>query len=89
KTYVAGTSYDLRKAQVLADTTAGKTKSVAIATTGSLVPQALQAAKDLESKGVGAVVVNCACVNPAMWRWFPPSRMWMCIPCLAVKKPTL
>ncbi|WP_204714731.1 hypothetical protein, partial [Escherichia coli] len=33
KTYVAGTSYDLRKAQVLADTTAGKTKSVAIATT--------------------------------------------------------
>ncbi|MGE9745777.1 transketolase C-terminal domain-containing protein [Bdellovibrio bacteriovorus] len=63
KTYVAGTSYDLRKAQVLADTTAGKTKSVAIATTGSLVPQALQAAKDLEAKGVGAVVVNCACVN--------------------------
>lgn len=63
KTYVAGANYDLKKAQILADTTAGKGKSVTIATTGSLVPQALQAAKDLESKGVGAVVVNSACVN--------------------------
>ncbi|MDG0815288.1 transketolase C-terminal domain-containing protein [Bdellovibrio svalbardensis] len=63
KTYVAGTAYDLKKAQVLADTTAGKAKSVTIATTGSLVPQALEAAKQLETQGVGAVVVNCANVN--------------------------
>lgn len=63
KTYVAGASYDLRNAQILADTTAGKAKCVTIATTGSLVPQALQAAKGLEAKGVGAVVVNAACVN--------------------------
>lgn len=63
KSYVAGAVYDLRKAQVLLDTTAGKTKAVTIATTGSLVPQALHAANDLASKGVGAIVVNCPCVN--------------------------
>lgn len=63
KTYVSGTSYDLKKAQVLIDTTAGKSKVVTIATTGSLVPQALEAAKQLESQGVGTIVVNCANVN--------------------------
>ncbi|MEK2689069.1 transketolase C-terminal domain-containing protein [Bdellovibrio sp. GT3] len=63
KSYVAGAKYDLKKAQVLADTTAGKAKSVTIATTGSLVPQALEAAKTLEAQGVGAVVVNCVNVN--------------------------
>ncbi len=63
KTYVNGASYDLKKAQILVDTTAGKAKAVTVATTGSLVPQALQAAKDLEAQGVGTVVVNCACVN--------------------------
>ncbi|WP_413612666.1 transketolase C-terminal domain-containing protein [Bdellovibrio sp. HCB-110] len=63
KSYVSPTSYELRKAQILIDTAKDKTKSVTIATTGSLVPQALQAAKDLEAKGVGTIVVNCACVN--------------------------
>jgi Transketolase len=63
KSYVQGAAYDTKKAQVLADTTAGKAKAVTIATTGSLVPQALLAAQELEKKGVGAVVVNCANVN--------------------------
>ncbi|QDK39172.1 transketolase C-terminal domain-containing protein [Bdellovibrio sp. NC01] len=63
KTFVAGAKYDLNKAQILADTTAGKSKSVTIATTGSLVPQALEAAKTLETKGIGSVVVNVAKVN--------------------------
>lgn len=63
KSYVSGFSYDLKKAQILVDTTAGKAKAVTIATTGSLVPQALQAAKDLETQGVGAIVINSACVN--------------------------
>lgn len=63
KSYVSPTSYDLRKAQILLDSTNGKNKTVTLATTGSLVPQALQAAKDLEAKGVGAIVINCACVN--------------------------
>ncbi|MEK2646887.1 transketolase C-terminal domain-containing protein [Bdellovibrio sp. BCCA] len=63
KSYVTPSSYDLKKAQILVDTAKDKTKSVTIATTGSLVPQALQAAKNLETKGVGAIVVNCACVN--------------------------
>ncbi|MNL47580.1 1-deoxy-D-xylulose-5-phosphate synthase [compost metagenome] len=63
KSYVAGATYDLNKAQVLKDTTAGKAKSVVIATTGSLVPQALEAATALEAKGVGAIVINSANVN--------------------------
>lgn len=63
KTYIAGATYSLDKAQVLKDTTAGKAKSVVIATTGSLVPQALEAATALEAKGVGAVVVNAANLN--------------------------
>ncbi|MNL30679.1 1-deoxy-D-xylulose-5-phosphate synthase [compost metagenome] len=63
KTYVAGATYNLDKAQILKDTTAGKTKSVVIATTGSLVPQALEAATALEAKGMGAIVVNAANLN--------------------------
>ncbi|WP_413585463.1 transketolase C-terminal domain-containing protein [Bdellovibrio sp. HCB274] len=63
KSYVAGAKYDLKKAQILADTTAGKSKSVTIATTGSLVPQALEASKTLEAQGIGSVVVNCVNVN--------------------------
>lgn len=63
KSYVTPASYDLKKAQILLDTTAGKTKAVTIATTGSLVPQALIAVKDLEAKGVGAIVVNCPNMN--------------------------
>jgi len=63
KTYVAGATYDLKKAQILADTSAGKAKAVTIATTGSLIPQALEAAKTLEAQGIGAIVVNSANVN--------------------------
>lgn len=63
KSYVAGATYDLKKAQILADNTAGKNKSVVLATTGSLIPQALLAAQELENKGIGSIVVNSACVN--------------------------
>jgi transketolase len=63
KTFVAGAKYDLKKAQILKDTTAGHAKSVVLATTGSLVLQALEAADKLASEGVGAVVVNCANIN--------------------------
>lgn len=63
KTYVAGATYDLKKARILADTSAGKAKAVTIATTGSLIPQALEAAKTLEAQGIGAIVVNSANVN--------------------------
>lgn len=63
KSYASGVSYGLKDAQILLDTSVGKMKAVTIATTGSLVLQALQAAKNLEAKGLGAVVVNCPCVN--------------------------
>lgn len=63
KSYISPAGYDLKKAQVLRDTVKDKTKAVTIATTGSLVPQALQAAQDLEAKGMGVVVINSPCVN--------------------------
>lgn len=70
KFYATPTAYELKKAQVLLDTTSGKvestngnSKTVTIATTGSLVSQALHAAKELGFKGIGAIVVNCPCVN--------------------------
>lgn len=63
KSYVAGATYSLEKAQILVDSTADKAKAVTIATTGSLVLQALEAAKQLEQKGVGVVVINAANAN--------------------------
>lgn len=63
KSYVTPAVYDLKKAQILFNNVKDSSKAVTIATTGSLVPQALQAAKALETKGMSAVVVNCACVN--------------------------
>ncbi len=63
KSFVPGAQYSLEKALILKDTTAGMAKSVVLATTGSLVPQALEAAMALETKGIGAIVVNCINLN--------------------------
>ncbi len=63
KNYVAGATYELKKAQVLLDNSNGRAKVVTIATTGSLVLQALEAAKQLEQQGIGAIVLNCPNVN--------------------------
>lgn len=63
KSYVSGVNFGLKQAQVLRDSAKDKAKSIVIATTGSLVPQALQAATDLEGKGLGVVVINSPNVN--------------------------
>jgi transketolase len=63
KSYASGIQYQLNKSQVLFDSTAGKSTSVVLATTGSLVLQALIAAKELETKGLGAIVINSPCAN--------------------------
>lgn len=63
KTFQAGAKYDLRKAQVLMDTATDAAKSVVIATTGSLVGQALIAAEALKGKGFGVIVINSANIN--------------------------
>lgn len=57
------TDYQLRKSQILLDTTKPNPRNVTIATAGSLVPQALLAAQDLQTQGIGALVVNCSCLN--------------------------
>lgn len=63
KTFQAGAKYDLKKAQVLLDTATDSAKSVVLATTGSLVGQALLAAEALKAKGLGVIVVNSANIN--------------------------
>lgn len=59
KTYCDGVSYQLGRAQVLAENIQpGKT--VTLIASGSMVPQALQAARKLQDKGVGSIVLNAS-----------------------------
>lgn len=58
-----GSSYKLRQAQVLVDHASTPSKSVALVTWGSLVPQAMKAAEVLRTQGYGVIVVNCSCLN--------------------------
>lgn len=62
KSYVTNAKYALDQAQVVRHPGSGN-KKLLIATTGSLVPEALRAAEELEQKGVAAAVVNCSSVN--------------------------
>jgi transketolase len=48
---------------VVADTTAGKAKSVVISANGSLVTHAIKAAEKLAADGIGAIVLNNATPN--------------------------
>lgn len=56
-------SFQLRKANILADTTGKFQKSVTLVTTGSLVPQLVTATQMLAEGGIGAVVVHHSCAN--------------------------
>ena len=58
-----GVSYQWGKAMTVADTTAGKAKSVTISASGSMVAQALKAAEKLAAEGIGAIVLNNAISN--------------------------
>lgn len=63
KNYVEGMKYQLGQSVVLVDTSKDFQKSVVIATTGSLVPEALRAAEELKKIGQGAIVINTSAVN--------------------------
>lgn len=58
KTYRQGQSYELGKAQVLHEDPAGLKGSVTLVAAGSLVPQALKAARKLKDQGVGSIVIH-------------------------------
>lgn len=60
---LGATSYELGKAQVLKDSTAGMKKSVTLVTAGALVPQGLIAADLLKEKGIGSIVINASSIN--------------------------
>lgn len=59
----AGVEYAWGKAMTVADTTAGKAKSVVISANGSLVTHAIKAAEKLAADGIGAIVLNNATPN--------------------------
>ena len=59
----AGVEYAWGKAMTVADTTAGKAKSVVISANGSLVTHAIKAAEKLAAEGIGAIVLNNATPN--------------------------
>ena len=61
KTYAAGSTYKLDQIQVLKKATGAK--KILIATTGSLVPEALKASAELDKKGLSAAVINCSAIN--------------------------
>lgn len=58
KSYQTGSQYKLGQAQVLFEETKSSSRAVTIATYGSSVPQALQAAHELKEKGIGSIVLN-------------------------------
>ena len=59
----AGVEYGWCTAMTVADTTAGKAKSVVISANGSLVTHAIKAAEKLAAEGIGALVLNNATPN--------------------------
>jgi len=59
----SGVDYAWGKAMTVADTTAGKTRSVVISANGSLVTHAIKAAEKLAADGIGAIVLNNATPN--------------------------
>jgi transketolase len=56
-------SYKLGNAQILADTTQGKTKKVCLVGSGSMALQALQASHELTTQNLGCIVVNPSAHN--------------------------
>lgn len=58
-----GVDYEWGKAMVLADTSAGKDKSIVISTQGSMIVQALEAVEKLAEQGIGAILLNNATPN--------------------------
>lgn len=55
--------YKIGKLQVLLKTTESHSKKVAIVTSGSLVQDAMTAAKKLEDLNIGSIVLNPSCLN--------------------------
>ncbi len=58
-----GAAYAWGKAMVVADTTAGKSKTAVVSANGSMVSVALRAVEKLAAEGVGVVVLNNAIAN--------------------------
>lgn len=63
KTYVAGAQYKLNQAQLVYESAGGFDKYVTLVGAGSLLPEALKAAKSLETRKVGAVVLHPVLAN--------------------------
>ena len=58
KTYREGTTYELGKAQLISENLAGPKGAVTLVASGSMVPQAVKAAKKLQDQGMGTIVIH-------------------------------
>lgn len=63
QTFKPKNSYQLGQAQVILDNTDQFKKSVTLLGSGSMLVQAVQAARELEQQGVGAIVINPSIQN--------------------------
>ncbi len=63
KNFVSGASYDLHRSQVVFDELKTSGKNAIVATTGSLVGEAIASAQILKKEGWGIKVINVPCVN--------------------------
>lgn len=61
--YGEGIRYELGRAQVLLDNSSQYRHCVTVAVGGSLVPDALRAAKLLQETQIGTIIVNVSCLN--------------------------
>ncbi len=58
KTYEEGANYRLEQAQIVSDNSHQHSFSVTLLVSGSLLPQALLASRDLAAKNIGSIVIN-------------------------------
>lgn len=63
RTYDKNLTYNLGKSQIVWDNSGDHKNSVTVVAAGSMVPQALTAAKTLAADGIGCVVVNPSTIN--------------------------
>lgn len=63
RTYVNELQYKLGSAQEIYADASQANKAVTIVAAGSLLPEALKAAKSLKEKGIGAIVINPSVIN--------------------------
>lgn len=73
KNFAPSATYELGQAQVLFDNSTTFLSAVTVVAAGSMVGQALEAAKILEQEGIGLIIINPALLNHADLKTLKPA----------------